>query len=190
MAISFPISDILSADEQASMKLVLGTSTSPALELALTKLTKSAIREFADLVLGQYSPRSASDINERRLLRMVRYYFADRIPTELEFSNLFRLTAAQANTLLRNMTAKSRSDLIAAYKDTLQTLFDAKTANVGGTHHEITIVSKYLVEWLKQESTRVAPSYGSIFKVRGSNDRYGIPTDTYDAICTSFGLTP
>jgi hypothetical protein len=88
---------------------------------------------------------------------------------------------------MRNMSVRHAETLATAYEDTLQAIFDTKAANEDGEHH-VTIVSGHLREWLGVECSRVAPTFGSIYKVRGTNDRYAIPIDTYNAICDHLGL--
>ncbi len=190
MPISFTLNDILSADEQAALKESLGIPSDPELNRAMSKLAKAVSREFADVVLGSYTPRSGADVIERRLLYLIRYYFDGRIPTELQLSQLFRIPDASATTLLRNISARQRPLILPAYKATLQALFDAKAANADRTAHEVTLVSKHMVDWLKGESSRVAPTFGQLYKVRGTNDRYAIPIDTYNALCADLGLQP
>jgi len=117
----------------------------------------------------------------------VTHYFGGRIPTELDLVTLLRIQERTATRLLGDMSSRNADALAQAYKDTLQAIFNAKSANVDGAH-QVTIVSAHMLDWLRVESSRVAANFGQIFKVRGTNDPYGIPIDTYNAICGHLGL--
>lgn len=188
MIVSFELNDLLSADQQRQLKAIL-KSTDAQFSQDVAALTKTALAEFTDVILGQYTPRTNGDVNERRVLHLIPHRYAGTMPDEDDIKRLLRITDASATTVLRNLTARQSEALTAIYKRTLQPLFDAKTPNVDGAHH-VTITSKHLADWLKDQGSRVAPVLGSIFKVRGANDRYGIPLDTYNAICNDLGLNP
>ena len=188
MPVTFNVGDILSAEEQTTLKTILRARNAADLDAAVTKLAKSAMREFADLILGKYGLRPSAEVNQIRLFHLVKHYFGGRIPTELDLVTLLRVQERAATRLLGDVSSRNADALAQAYKDTIQAIFDAKTPNLDGTH-QVTIISAHMLDWLRVESSRVAASYGQIFKVRGTNDRYGIPIDTYNAICDHLKLT-
>ncbi|HEY1682139.1 MAG TPA: hypothetical protein VGF98_10920 [Candidatus Tumulicola sp.] len=188
MPISFSLRDILSTAERTALKAAFGVATDAELETTMTNVSKAVLREFSDAVLGLYPARSGPEINERRLLHLIQYHFGMRIPTELQLTQLLRITETNATTLLRNLSARQQAALQPSYVNTLQIMFDAKVPNVDNVAHHVTIVSKHIVEWLRMRSSVVAPTFGAISKVKGTNDRYAIPLDTYNAICASLGL--
>lgn len=187
MPVSFNVNDILSAAEQATLKTILRTPAAAEFDAAVTRLAKAAMREFADLILGRYALRPSAEVNQVRLFHLVNHYFGGRIPTELELVTLLRIQERTATRLLGDISSRNADALAPAYNETLQATFDAKTPNVDGAH-QVTIVSAHMLDWLRVESSRVAANYGQIFKVRGTNDRYAIPIDTYNAICDHLGL--
>jgi hypothetical protein len=187
MPISFNVNDILDATEQATIQRTVGANNAAQLDRAVTKLAKAAMREFADLILGKYALRPAAEVHQVRLLHLIGHYFDGRIPTELDLVGLLRIQERAATRLLDDTSARNSDALRPAYQATLQAIFDAKTPNVDGSH-QVTIVSSHMLAWLRVESSRVAATYGQIFKVRGTNDRYAIPIDTYNAICDDLGL--
>lgn len=191
MPVTFALGDVLEPGEQTTLMSNLDAADVAALETLVTNLSKAVTRELADTILGLYSARTASDMHERRMLYLIRFYFHEKIPTEMAISQLLGMPESAATAILRNLSARHRMTLAGAYRDTLQIIFDAKiaSANDEGAHH-VTIVSKHLIEWLKAESSRVAPTFGPIARVRGTNDRYSIPIDTYNALCQALGVRP
>lgn len=187
MPISFNVNEILDADEQVAMRRALGASNAAQLDRAITKLAKAAMREFADLILGKYVLRPAAEVHQVRLFHLIQHYFDGRIPTELDLVALLRIQERAATRLLDDTSSRNGDALRPAYQATLQAIFNAKTPNVDGAH-QVTIVSSHMLAWLRVESSRVAAAYGQIYKVRGTNDRYAIPVDTYNAICDHLGL--
>jgi hypothetical protein len=89
MPVTFPLNDILTAQEQTMLRSLLEVRTAAELEAAVTRLSKAAMREFADMILNRYAVRATAEVNEIKLLHLVKHYFGGKIRANWRYPRSF-----------------------------------------------------------------------------------------------------
>ena len=89
----------------------------------LAGLVAAAAHEYVDMFTGVAPVTTASDTRERRLASII-LRGDGGIPTPAQVARLFSITPASASTLIRNVRAKHRLRLEAAFNKTLFAIVD------------------------------------------------------------------
>lgn len=175
-------------DNEYVLKNLLGCSSSEKLDEALRRISRASIEEYLEMLLGKQLPTRATEIRERRLYHLLRFYFKNRIPDETEVSAMFQLTETQSRTLLRNVLTKFKYDLQGALLETIQEiLLSAKLLEKDGDY-QVLIRSENILEELRRTVSTIAPELRQIRKKRSSAGTYLIPEDTYDRLLAHYGF--
>lgn len=149
-------------------------------------IAQAALAEYLDMILGRHTPTRASEVRERRLLHLLKYYYRDTLPAEAQVCTLFQLTEAESRTLLRSVRAKYRQDVETELYETIQQTLSRAESKDG--EWQVVIQSENVLEELRQVLNREGPSFQPIAKVRNSACVYAIAADTFDLLCRHYGI--
>jgi hypothetical protein len=185
--IKIDLSKFVNNQEEIDMlKNVLRCEDKEELKKEMTGITKAAINEYLDMLLGRNLPTRAREIKERRLFHLLKHYFIGRIPTEAEISSLFQMTDRSSRTLLRNVRTKFKFELKEEIENTIKTiLLSVKTR---GNKYIAVIKNDNLLEELKHTVAEKAPHLDQIKRVPNSAGVYFISEDTFDILCSHYGI--
>jgi hypothetical protein len=157
----------LSAADAALLCDVLGCNANQ-LEATLSRYAPAAIQEFIDMFLGVGAITTATEVRERRLVRLIRAVF-QATPEADEVSRLFNITPSAARSLLRSVAAKHRLELRDQLGAALKAVLDNCQQAGANQPHTVTITNKVLVELLNarlaasnRPRTPVSPSGDSL----------------------------
>lgn len=186
MEVNLNLDDILSEADKNVLKNVLRCSNDNELGVALLGITKAALSEYLEMLLGKQLPTRANEIRERRLFHLLKHFFTGRIPNESEISAMFQLTDTGSRSLLRNARTKFRYEVETELHNTVRTTL--RTARRRGEEYRVVIQSENILEELRQIVSIKAPTYDQITKVKNSAGVYSIPDDTFVLLCECYGV--
>ena len=169
----------LGKDDKKLLKNSLNLNTDKDLELALTRLCKTAIFEYMSMFFEDGVPHSSDEVKQHRLYLMVLHYYRDRIPREAEISSIFQLTNSQSKTLLRNTIAGYQSEIGDQVKSTLRKVLQNPRQNPKSKKYEMEIKSEVIRDKLNWIVSQKWPTLASISKKRGSAAEYEAEQSTY-----------
>lgn len=150
------------------------------LEGELDKFRAAASEEYIRMILGQRIFTRGQDMNEYRLLLLIRHVFSDSLPTEQQISSLFQTTATQSRSLLRAVMSKYQYELQSSVATTLKSVLEgARKPNSDSDARLITIDSENIVEALNRRIAAIDGGLPRISKYRGTVSTYEIAESAY-----------
>lgn len=184
--ISLP-DDLFDDDQTARLKTLFDAPDDDAFTAALTKVTCAALTEYRDMFLGMPMPSRADEIRQHRLFHLIKYYFADRLPSEAEVSAMFQLAQNQARSLIRNVMTRFRFHLEHEVRNTLSAVVASAQPASGGSY-QVVIQSDNAIDELNRIIAINAPGCDPITKVKNMARMYTIAPDSNQALRTHLGL--
>jgi len=154
------------------------------LEAEIARFAPAAILEFIDMATGAATLASASDIRERRLVRLMLTAYPTNPPGADEVGRLFNITPSAARSLMRATAAKHRL----ALRDRIEPALKAILTNCTGDGKEpytAVILNPILVELL---NARLETSTDPKTPVRRTGDsltQYTIDVGSYEFLTDS-----
>ncbi len=177
---------VLSEHELALLRKTLNCKDDKELSHCLSRIGRSAMEEYLEMILGRQLPTRANEIYERRLFHLLKKYYIGRIPNEAEIAGLFQIKLSSSKTLLRNVKTKFKFDLEEEINNTIKdTLLNA---NHIGSVFRIVVQCENILEELQQTVSINAPQLDQITKMKGSAGVYTIPEDTFDLLADYYGV--
>lgn len=187
MDLKIDVSTLITAEDMDVLKRVLECDTEEALLEALQKITRAALSEYLEMLLGKQVPNTAEEMKQRRLFHLLKHYFRNRLPSEAEISSMFQITASASRTLLRHTRTKYRFELQEELLNTVRSIL--KSARLINGAYRVAIPSDNILEELKTTVAIQAPQLEQISKVKNSAGVYNIPEDTFDVLCDYYGVS-
>jgi len=180
--------DFFTEDERNKLGKLFNAPSNVQFERALTRVTRAALREYRDMFLGQGLPSRVNEIREHRLYYLIKEYFVDQIPSELQVSALFQLPERRSRSLILYVLTRFRYQLEVEIRNTLTSVIQAAQEINDGEEYRVVIDSENVVE----ELNRIIAQEGAIFprleKVRGQVNTYRILPDSFEALRGQLGL--
>jgi len=173
----------ISEDEISALdrQLVKDSLSVDDMDLAFTKICKSAFMEYMKMFKEKGIPSRADEVKQERLFFMLNYYYINRVPSENEISTIFQLTATQSRSLLRNTKSKYRTKINGFIKSTLLTTLNSARQNDNGDY-DFVCTSQSNIEDLNQIVAQKGPELKSIEKIKGLANKYTCAIDTYNLL--------
>lgn len=163
----------LEADELADLADALGCSQAQV-PAKLSGFARAALREYVDMILGTGPIASATEMRERRLLRLIRHAYAGRIPDVHEISRLFNVPPSTATTTLRNVMSKHRRHIAAAVQSDIDD-FKAGCQQRPDQDWQVTVSNPVLIEMLNARLERAGAGKARITKDPKTLGEYIVP---------------
>ena len=157
-------------------------------QTAITKLVGAALTEYKEMLLGKGLPTRADEIRQHRLLHLIKYYYAGRIPTEVEVSSMFQLTDSESRSLIKSVRTRFRYELLNEINFTLKNIVRSANQLRRGESYRVVIQSDNVLEELNQIIEKEAPHSYPISRARGTAKTYEITEDSYQVLSNYFGL--
>ena len=176
----------LNDHEMVLLTKTLGCKNEEELYEKLSMISKSAMEEYLEMILGKQLPTRANEIQERRLYHLLKNYYTGRIPNEAEVATLFQIKLSSSKTLLRNVRTKFKYELEEAILNTIKETLTKATYS--GEVFRIVVQCENILEELKQTVSINAPQLDQISKVTGSAGVYNIPEDTFDLLAKHYNI--
>src|SRR6266481_3704504 len=101
----------LTKAEAKQLADIIGAENVEKLAQAIAPHARAAIREYAQMFLGQKVYTRGSDIREFRLFLLIREAFGNKIPDEQDVCGLFQCSTNQARALIRAVMSKYQYEL-------------------------------------------------------------------------------
>lgn len=187
MEIYLNLDQFVGENESRVLKRVLGCQADEELQEKLTGISKAAVYEYLEMLLGKQLPTRANEMRERRLFLLLKNYFIARIPSEAEVFSMFQLTESDSRSLLRNVRTKFRFELEDELLNTIRATLECASQHNGGDYR-VVISSENILEELKQKVSVIVAELDQIQKVKNSAGVYVIPEDTFNRLNATYGL--
>ncbi len=192
MEIKFKTDDFLKEEHIKKLKKTLKEMdgdplSEQELRKKLVMVSKAALNEYMDMILGINLPTKANEFRERKLFHLMHFYFKKRFPQESEILSMFQLTESGSRTLLRNVRAKFKYELEEVINNSVKKILEKPKKS--GDNYRFIIRSENILEEIKQVVSVEAPELDQIQKVKNSAGVYTIPPDTYSKLCDHYSLS-
>ena len=166
----------LADDEEALLCEVLRCEAGQ-LDATLATYGAAALREYADMFIGQ-AMMSVTDLRERRLLAILLALPPNEFPSEDQIARMFNLTTSAARGLLRSTLSRHRNRLRTVLEAAARLFIDACVQPQGQQDWEARFPSAVVVQMLNDRLATVTAPRKPITKVLGTFDTYAIPNGT------------
>jgi hypothetical protein len=167
----------LTPEEEAQLTEILGPI--PLAE-ALANLGKAALREYAEMLLGQNNLRSP-DARQQRLLLMILETNGGTMLNEARVTRMFNLSTSGARSLIRSVLSQYRLRLvIPTRKAAVQILHDCGAENDG--FRRVSIENSVMVEYLNDLLAQLNGELKRITPEARTGTFYRVPEDSYAAL--------
>lgn len=186
MELIFDTDTLFDATEIELIKIVLNCADEQELQIAIEGISRAAIYEYFEMILGKQIPTRANEFQERRLFQLLKNYFVGRIPSEAEVSSIFQLTESNSRALLRNVKTKYKFNLEQELLTTMK--LTLLTSVIVGGNYRVVISSESILEELRQTVSLRAAHLDQISKVKNSAGVYNIPEDTFAVLCQHYDV--
>lgn len=155
------------------------------LKSALEKITKSALNEYLDMIVGVGIPSRISDVQQSRIMKLIYYYYST-LPTEEQISKVFNITKSKAKTLLNNMKSVYRNQLKDILKESIKTFLIS--GHKEDNTYEFVVSSRTIIQELNEYLESHNPGLARITNKAGSIAKANISMDTYEYFCKEFDI--
>lgn len=156
---------------------------------ALSGYASAALKEYADMFLGQKVFRRGSDILEYRLFLLIQYALENCIPDEYSVCRLFQTTSSESRSLIRAIMSKYQYQLHDAVELSIQRHLKAATWHNDDAVYLLEINNKNLVDSLNTSLANIDGKLDQISKRRGTVSVYEVTKTSYDSLCTAYNIT-
>lgn len=137
----------LQKDEIEALADAIGC-TEQEVATQLPAYAQTAMREYADMMIGNAPITTATDLRERRLVGLIKTALGGRMPEANRVARLFNIAPQGARTLLRSVTAKHRRKLGAALRAETAAFVKACVLDQNANDWKVTWLNPILVEML------------------------------------------
>jgi len=158
------------------------------IEPVLSKVGKAAITEYYKMILGDKVFTRGKDMQEFRLLNLVKYYFDGQIPSEQQISGLFQIKITESRGLISALISKYQYELQDNIKSSLRKKLDEKAMKNGDTDYKIPLDSTFYKDELNKILTNKDPKLPMIEKDTQTSGNYTIKPSSYDALIQYFNI--
>lgn len=190
MPIQIEIPDeFFSPDERDKLNSLLNVNDDANFADALNRVTLAALDEYRHMFLGMGLPSRANEIREYRLFYLIKHFFKQRIPDELEVSSMFQLPISRSKNLILNVLARFRYDLEEVILSTLRMIIEEAEAIDDGRQYRVYISSSNMVDELNRIISRSGRRYRQLTRVRNEQNFYSIAPDSYEHIRQELDLS-
>lgn len=182
--------NLISTEEKGNLKRLfkITNKDDSEFENQLQNITKAALVEYKQMLLGIALPTRADEIKQYRLLYLIKYYFRDRVPTETEVSYMFQLTSSQSKSLIRNVISKFHYQIEEILKNTMKLVLNSFEYDSKNQCYRGIIKSDNIQEELNRIILNEKPNFKLITLVRNSAAKYEIAEDSYDLLSKYLGV--
>lgn len=163
----------LEPDELAALADALGCSQAQV-PARLAGFAQAALREYAEMILGTGPVASATEMRERRLVRLIRHAYAGRFPDVHEISRVFNVPPTAAKTMLRNVMSKHRRQISAAVQSDIDD-FKAGCQQRSDQDWRVAVSNPVLIEMLNARLEKAGAGKARITKDPKTLGEYIVP---------------
>jgi hypothetical protein len=174
-------------DEQSRLASILECHPDE-LEERLAAYGAAALREYANMFLGNWTPSRISDFHEYRLLALIQEVFGGDIPDEDVVVRHFSLTPAQARSLIRSVLSKHQYELSGPLRAALSATVSNCEQRSQDSGYEVVINNNTVVEELNRLLGSIDGRLPGIRKKRGSVSVYRVDVASYEELCNRLEL--
>jgi hypothetical protein len=153
---------------------------------ALKRLCKTAFMEYIGMFLELGMPKQAGEMQQKRLVSMIKFYYLDHVPCEREIEQIFQLTPSQSKTLLKNVVGRYRNPLSAQINNTLRAVIHSASVVSGTSRYEFECESEVVFEKLNAIVKEKGRGLTAIQKVKDVSGKYYCDQDTYNLLTSQF----
>jgi len=180
--------DFFSPDEREKLIALLRVSDDAGFAEALNKLALAALDEYRQMFLGMGLPSRANEIREYRLFYLIKRFFQQRIPDELEVASMFQLPITRSKNLILNVLARFRYNLQEQINNTLRAIIEGAEEIDDGRQYRVFIASTNMADELNRIIARSGLHLRQLTKVRNEHNLYLIAPDSYEHLRRELGL--
>lgn len=189
MKLTIDISEeFLSPEEVNDLKGVLGVPDDKEIQDDLQNIIFAALSEYKNMILGNGLPSKADEIQQYRLLQLIKCFYKDRIPNEAEVSMLFHIPESKSRTLIQNTLSRFQHELNETIEKTERRLLGSASKVDIGDDFEVEIQSKFLLDELNRLIQRRATGQQRIYSEIGRAGMFVIPCDTMLSLRRILGI--
>jgi hypothetical protein len=187
LSVNFTI-DML-PDDIDLYKRILGCANNAELELRLSTIGKAALSEYNRMILGQRVFTRGKDILEHRLLNLIKFHFNGQIPSELQISALFQITATESRGLIRSITSKYQYELTTIINQALTALLrDQAMINAADNNVKMPLNNLFFKDELNKVLSTINSKLPMVEKDPKTNGMYTIQPSSYSQLCQHFQI--
>lgn len=187
LSVNFTIE--LSAEDATLYKRILGCATNAELEQRLATIGKASLSEYNGMVLGQRVFTRGKDILEYRLLNLIKHHFNGQIPSELQISALFQITATESRGLIRSITSKYQYELTTIVNQALSTLLrDQAMINAADNNVKLPLNNLFFKDELNKVLGTINNKLPMVEKDPKTNGMFTIPSSSYTSLCQHLNI--
>ncbi|QSR19731.1 hypothetical protein [Novosphingobium sp. KA1] len=176
------IFDITLEDEEVTAMAEAIGCTEQQLAGVLPAYAKTALREYADMMIGDSPITTATDLRERRLVGLIKIALGGRMPDAGRVARLFNIAPQGARSLLRSVTAKHRRKLDSAVRNETAAFVAACVNDPATNDWKVTWLNPVLVEMLNDRLENANQSKEPIRRNPLVLGGYLVPNGSYDWI--------
>jgi hypothetical protein len=179
IAVTFEIT--LEDEELKAMAEAIGC-TGQQLAARLPGYAETALREYADMMIGEALITTATDLRERRLVGLIKIALGGRMPDANRVARLFNIAPQSARSLLRSVTAKHRRKLDDAVRAETAAFIAACVNDPATNDWKVTWLNPVLVEMLNDRLENANQSKEAIRRNSLVLGGYVVPNGSYNWI--------
>lgn len=187
MEVTIDLCEIFDEKDIERLEILFSSHNPSEFENKMQKIILSALFEYKEMLLGRGIPSRADDIQQYRLVGLIKHYFGDALPSEEDVSSMFQLTPSKSKTLIRNVRTRFRYDLEDKISNTTKSLLESVTPHET-SDFTVVIKSDYALEELKRNIAYHAPENETLTKFSGGARVYIIKGDTCRILCDEMGV--
>jgi hypothetical protein len=180
--------EFFTQDERDKLKSLLRVPDEANFTAALNRVILAALDEYRQMFLGMGLPSRANEIREYRLYYLIKSYFQQRIPDELEVASMFQLPISRSKNLILNVLARFRYDLEEEILSTLRSIIEEAEGIDEVREYRVYISSSNMVDELNRIIARSGRRYRQLTKVRNEHNLYAVAPDSYEHLRHELGL--
>ena len=171
-------------EQQELIKRVLKINDDRELPLAMSRLAKSALFEYVNMLNSGGMPNRADEARQDRLLYMIEHYYNNAFPSESLICAIFQIPPSQSKTLLKNTLSRFRNKLERSLWNKLKDVVDS--ARLSNEKYYFVIDSEIVKDELNMMIAQLEPTFKTIKKRRDSASEYEMDEDTHALLVRSF----
>ncbi|PTT03691.1 hypothetical protein DBR11_01610 [Pedobacter sp. HMWF019] len=156
----------------------------------LSKIAKASLSEYNKMILGQRVFTRGKDMQEFRLLNLIKYYFDGQIPGEQQICALFQVTPTEARGLIRAITAKYQYELSTIIFESLKRLLDDEALKNANADFKLPINNLFFKDELNKILGSISTKLPIVVKDSETNGIYTIQNSSYNELCNHFRIAP